>query len=235
MGNSANASSAAKSAAVRVSIVDHTRLYREGLAQILTREPGMHVVSTAADLEEASIRFKSPPPDVVLFHMRLPESLNVLRTVALAAPAAKIVAIGIAETEEEVIACAEAGAAGYLSREGSYEDLMSTIRSVMEGETRCSPRIAATLLKRLATLALGQRSRGTTVHLTLREWQIIRLVDRGLANKEIARHLSINVRTVKNHVHNILEKLQVHRRGEAAALVREIRSPLREAVRLPFP
>lgn len=208
-------------ASIRVGIVDHIRLYREGLAQILGREPGIDVVGMAGNADGDCADLRDLRPDIVLFHMPLPENLNALRAVVQLTPEARIVALGISETEDEVLACVEAGAAGYLSREGSYEDLVCTIKTVAQGETRCSPRMTATLLRRVASLAAEQHARRITVRLTVREWEIIKLVDQSLSNKEIAQRLSIDVRTVKNHVHNILEKVNVHRRGEAAALMRE--------------
>ncbi len=206
---------------IRVLIVDDTRLYREGLAHILGREDDISVVGTAARREESLVCVRDLHPDLVLLHMAMPDSMATLRAVVNAAPEVKIVALGVAESESEVIACAEAGVAGYLLRDGSLDDLMATVQSVARGEMLCSPRIAATLLKRVASLAAERQSWKTQAHLTSREIEIVQFIDQGLSNKEIARRLSIEVRTVKNHVHNILEKLQVHRRGEAAALVRE--------------
>lgn len=216
-------------AVIRVSIVDHTRLYREGLAQILRQEPGVEVIGLAADADEAAPHLRDLRPDVVLFHMLLPDNLEALRAVARLAPEVRTVALGISETEEEVLSCVEAGALGYLPHEGSCEDLMSTIRGVVRGETHCSPRITATLLRRVGTLTAERPLHKVALRLTVREWQIMTLVDQGLGNKEIARQLSIEIRTVKNHVHNILEKLQVHRRGEAAAIVREARQTIPKA------
>src|SRR5439155_827652 len=106
------------------------------------------------------------------------------------------------------------------AREASIDDLVTVIESVARGEAICSPRVAAGLLRRVAALAAGHGGDLPRAQLTNREREIVRLIDNGLSNKEIARALGIEVATVKNHVHNILEKLQVHRRGEAAARVR---------------
>jgi DNA-binding NarL/FixJ family response regulator len=108
-------------------------------------------------------------------------------------------------------------------RDGSLDDLVAIVQSVARGETLCSPRVAAILFKQVAVLASERQSRILSVHLTTREREIVDLIDRGLSNKQISHQLSVEVRTVKTHVHNILEKLQVHRRGEAAAWVREVR------------
>jgi DNA-binding NarL/FixJ family response regulator len=161
-------------------------------------------------------------PDIILMRTDSTESLETLRTVLGRVPTTKVVALGVSEAEDEIIECAEAGIAGYLPRNGSLEDLVVLIQSVARGEAQCSPRIAATLLRRVATLAGERRSTAALGRLTPREHEIVGLIDQSLSNKEIAQRLSIEVRTVKNHVHNILEKLQVHRRNQAAAQLRAV-------------
>ena len=213
---------------VRVAIVDDTRLFREGLAHILTREEYVSVAGMAGPLDESLALVRDIRPDVVLLRMATPESLQILRAIAEVTPA-KVIVLGVSESEDEVIACAEAGAAGYLLRDGSVADLVAAVQSVASGETLCSPRIAATLLRRVAALAAERQSLAVLAHLTRRETEIVELIDQGLSNKEIARRLTIEVRTVKNHVHNVLEKLQVHRRGEAAARVRKAQPVHRSA------
>ncbi len=129
-------------------------------------------------------------------------------------------ALAVSEVESDVLAWAEAGVVGYVPREASLEDLVSTIEAVVRGELRCSPRIAATLFRRVTKLSANRRHTPQGIHLTPRELEILDLIDHGLSNKQIAGKLGIEVATVKNHVHNILEKLQVNRRGEAAARMR---------------
>lgn len=206
---------------IRILIVDDTRLYREGLAQILVRDDRLSVVGVAGERDDALACVRELDPDIVLLHMGMPDSFGILRAVVATAPRTKVVGLRVAETEDEVLACAESGIAGYLSREGSLDDLLSTVESVARGEVLCSPRVAATLLRRVATLAAERRPRAAAANLTPREREIVGLIDEGLSNKEIAFRLSIEVHTVKNHVHNVLEKLAVHRRSEAAARLRE--------------
>ncbi len=206
--------------AVRVLVLDDTRLYREGLANILQGEEWVAAVDTAAGAEAALDRVGRFSPDVVLVNMAMVGSVAILGAVVGAAPDACVVAIGVSEREDDVVVCAEAGVSGYLLREGSLADLRATVESVARGETRCSPRIAATLPRRVAGLTAEWFSKAGRTHLTVREHEILGLIDEGLSNKEIAQRLSIEVRTVKNHVHSILEKLQVRRRGEAAARMR---------------
>jgi two-component system nitrate/nitrite response regulator NarL len=162
----------------------------------------------------------------VLLDMTVEDSLRLAQVLS---ESASVVALAIAETETSVIACAEAGAVGYVPRDASLADVAAVLRSVAAGETVCSPRIAAGLLRRLGARAAGAAAGASepTASLTPREVQILALIEQGMSNKEIARRLCIAVATVKNHVHNILEKLQVQRRAEAAAHLR--RTPGRGA------
>jgi two-component system, NarL family, nitrate/nitrite response regulator NarL len=205
---------------MRVLIVDDVSLYREALASVLGREPSIDAVETADDVDAALRRLGDAPPRVVLLNMATVRSADVLDALVGAAPRTPVVALAVSETEDEVVACAEAGVAGYLIRQDSLAALVAVIHSVAKGETLCSPRVAATLLRRVAALAGERKVQAMPARLTARERQVLQLVDAGLSNKQIARRLSIDIRTVKNHVHHILEKLQVHSRGEAAACLR---------------
>src|SRR6266571_3842650 len=149
--------------------------------------------------------------------MAMHDSGGVVRVVLTRVPHARVVALGVIEDYDDVLGCAEAGVPGYVPREASIDDIVGVIESVHRGEAICSPRVAASLL---AALAAGSVAGPLRAHLTDREREVVHLIDDGLSNKEIARELGIEVATVKNHVHNILEKVQVHRRGEAAAQVR---------------
>lgn len=205
---------------IRVLIFDHSRLYRQSLALSLGQREGLFMLDGAASLDESIGRMRDLHPDVVLLRAVMPASFAAMRVIAETAPDVKIVALEVSETEEDMIGCAEAGIAGYLPQGGSLDDLVTIIQSVARGEVVCSPRMAATLLRRVAILAAERQTCDVQPHLTRREMEIAHLIDQGLSNKEIARNLCIDFRTVKNHVHSILEKFQVHRRGEAAAQLR---------------
>jgi len=211
---------------IRVAIVADIRLYREGLARVLERQPNISVVATAATSDGSLAPLLQLGPDVILIDKAMPDSLAAMRRVAVAAPGAKVVSLSVREGEGEgeddrdVLASAEAGAIAYVPREASLEDLVAVIECAVRGEAVCSPRVAGALLRRIAALATDGRSDRVPARLTKREREIMGLIDEGLSNKEIAKRLRIEVATVKNHVHNILEKLQVHRRGEAAARLR---------------
>jgi DNA-binding NarL/FixJ family response regulator len=195
------------------------RLYRESLIRRLLEEPSIRIVGDVDRCDHLLAAVQRAPPDVVVLDIGLPNSRQWLSEVRAAKPELKIIALGIPEHGQAVIAWAEAGADGYVAQEASVEDFVATVRAVAGGELRCSPRVAAALIRRVFALA----SRGTTTPaavLTPRELEILELVERGFANKQIAQRLSIRVPTVKNHVHNILEKLHARGRGEAAALLR---------------
>jgi two-component system, NarL family, nitrate/nitrite response regulator NarL len=204
----------------RVFIVAGIRLFREGLAAALEREHGFTVAGTASSADEAAVALQDGAPDVVLLDTLTPDAATAIRRIRAANPEARVVALGVPDEDERVIAWAEAGVASYLAREASLAELAEALDSLARGEAVCSPRIAAALLRRVATLAGARPANGAAGTLTSREREIVALIDEGLSNKEIARRLVIEVATVKNHVHNILEKLRVGTRGEAAAVVR---------------
>src|SRR2546428_2958237 len=207
---------------IRVAIVADIRLYREGLARILERQPNISVVATAATSDGSLAPLSQLAPDLILIDMAMPDSPAAIRRVAVAAPGAKVVSLSVREGEDhgDVLASAEAGAIAYVPREASLEDLVAVIECAVRGEAVCSPRVAGALLRRIAVLATDGRSDRVPARLTNREREIMGLIDEGLSNKEIAKRLRIEVATVKNHVNNVLDKLQETRRGEEDALVR---------------
>jgi two-component system, NarL family, nitrate/nitrite response regulator NarL len=206
---------------IQVIIVSDTRLYREGLALSLARDDRLVVVGVADTVAAALTCIEEKNPDVALLDFAIRDALALPRAIAAGQIHVKVVAFSVADTEDEVCECAEAGIAGYVARNGSKEDLIAAVENAVRGEVFCSPRVAGSLFRRLAAHVQTTRRRSPEAPLTCREQDIIALIDRGLSNKEIARQLKISLPTVKNHVHNILEKLQVRRRGAAAALLRE--------------
>jgi two-component system nitrate/nitrite response regulator NarL len=207
-------------APIRLFILAEVRLYREGLELILGREDTFRVVGGAPSLGPAMPLIRRSRPDIVLLDLAS-EGLTVARTLRLELPETKLVALAIREVDDEVIAWAEAGMAGYVSRQASLTDLSATIRRAAVGELVCPPQITANLVRHLSDMATRRPAADGLAQLTTREMDVVRLVGCGLSNKEIARELSIALPTVKNHVHSILEKLQVHRRGDAASMMRE--------------
>jgi two-component system nitrate/nitrite response regulator NarL len=201
---------------LRLAVVADIRLYRDGLAEALSRRGFAVLVAVSASGVD---RVVAASPDVVVVDLASESWVSVVHDL-LDDGRAAVVALAVPEEEPSVLACVEAGVAGYLPRDGSLEDLVRIVRAVARGETLASPRMVARLFRRLADLAAEREEEAPAPRLTSRQAEIIDLIDSGLSNKEIASRLSIELSTVKNHVHNILEKLQVVGRREAAALAR---------------
>jgi DNA-binding NarL/FixJ family response regulator len=204
---------------IRALIVAHTRLFREGLADALRQVAEIEVVATARSVDEAAARVAETRPAIALVDTGSADGVATVRALARELP---VVALAVPEHEAEIVALAEAGIAGYVTRDASLDDLVAAVTSVARGEALVSPRVAATLFRRVAALAAERRvtDEAGLPRLTRRERQIIDLIEAGLSNKEIAIRLQIQFATVKNHVHNILEKLQVAHRADAVARVR---------------
>jgi two-component system nitrate/nitrite response regulator NarL len=204
---------------LRVVVVTAVRLVREGLARILRNEGAIAMVEPASVLQATSLMATSRP------HVVAAESAIVRRT-DLAARAAEagtpLVAFGVPEEDEdEVLGCAEAGVGGMVASDATVEEFVDVLRAAATGEVRCSPRVTALLIRRVVTLASFSRTReGKVSNLTRREREIAAFIERGLSNKEIVSELGIEIATVKNHVHSLLEKLQVRRRGEVPLALR---------------
>jgi DNA-binding NarL/FixJ family response regulator len=203
----------------RIFIVVGVRLYRESLAQLLNSHQEFDVVGTASEGRTAATQLDKLNPHVGLLDMAVPH-VEVFVEAATRRPSRiPLVAIGVSDSDTDLLACAERGAAGFVTSDASLEELTGTIRRAAEGELLCSPRTAGTLLRRLGALAAERRSEATGILLTRREREIAALMREDLSNKEIAMRLRIEVATVKNHVHNVLDKLRVHRRSEAARVL----------------
>ena len=202
-----------------VLVVSELRLLAEGLVRLLESKPGIRVIGVATRARERLRPFAREAPEIVLLDSAT-EDPSVVRDVLDAVPGCKVVVVGVSEMEDDVIVWAEAGVAGYVSREASLDELTQAVLGAARGEVPISPKMAATLLRRVAALAAVHAPPAHDSRLTKRELEIVGLIDEGLSNKEIARRLCIELPTVKNHVHNILEKLQVNRRADAAALVK---------------
>jgi DNA-binding NarL/FixJ family response regulator len=203
----------------RVLVCAAVRLYREGLAAVLDSCEGLEVVATAGTTKEALALVDEWHPDVVLADTTLPENEGLIRALSRRPTKIQVIALGLRECEDDIIAHSEAGATALVTRDSSIEELILTIDRAVDGELRCSPAVAAVLLRRVRSLAAASKAT-RPVTLTRRELEILTLVDQGLSNKQIGSELLIQVPTVKNHVHNILAKLDVERRSEAAARLR---------------
>lgn len=192
------------------------RIYREGLHSALADDPRITSVTAVADSAACREALALLHPNVLVLDAVADGALAVARSARNSSTG--VIALGVAEEEPEVLALAEVGVSAYVTREQPLDGLVAAIVAVAEGEARCTPRITGILLRHVASLA-GERERrageARQVHLTRREAEILSLVTSGLSNKQIAHQLSIELPTVKNHVHNILEKLGVRSRAQA--------------------
>jgi DNA-binding NarL/FixJ family response regulator len=202
--------------------VSSVRLLRDGLATILQGHARVHSVSRAANAETALVALAKSNATLILLDVASDDGLSIARRIMEAAPGIHILGFAAREYDHDVVAYAEAGMSGFVPRDASTDDLFEAIDRAMNGELLCSPSAAGTMYRRIASMAGIRGIDSLAPRLTGREREIVRCIDVGLSNKEIARELRIGVSTVKNHVHNILEKLRVSRRGEAAAHVRRI-------------
>jgi DNA-binding NarL/FixJ family response regulator len=202
---------------VRVFVASDVRVYREGISRLIATADSLELAGAAATGESLARLRQGARPDVVLVDAIERVDLVLVREIPSAAGDAHVVAL-VAPEREDLLAWAGAGVSGFLSWEASPEQLVETLERVARGESPCSEDVADALLRRV------RENRGGSftfkASLTEREAQIAKLVADGLSNKAIASRLSIELATVKNHVHSILEKLRVHSRGEAAAKLR---------------
>lgn len=198
------------------------------MASVLSGEPDLTVVGSAITPEEALGRVETC--DIVLVSTSLPDNgaLHVTRAIADSEAPTKTLVFGLGESEPEILAYVEAGAAGYVLKEASVEDLVENIRAVADGQALVSPAIARTLMERVADLVRVCDDLGITIggiaELTRRETEVLVLIADGKTNQEIADEMIIELGTVKNHVHNLLKKLNVSNRAEAARYFNLMRS-----------
>ncbi len=213
---------------IRTMIVDDHALFRRGLEMVLAGEPDIELVGQASDGAEAVEKAAESVPDIVLMDIRMPRSngIEACRAMKEAAPSAKIIILTISDEEEDLFEAIRAGASGYLLKDIPLDEVADTVRAVHGGQSLINPSMAGKLLTEFAALARrDDEERAQEVpapRLTEREMQVLKLVARGMNNRDIAKELFISENTVKNHVRNILEKLQIHSRMEAVMVaVRE--------------
>jgi two-component system nitrate/nitrite response regulator NarL len=202
---------------IRVLIVADVRLYREGLAASLVSRDHLVVMGTCGSRADALAQIERLSVDVVIVDMATKESLDLIADMGRAAAGAKILAFAVEEVASEILDCAQAGAAGYVTVDATIDELVAAIESIARGELVCPPHIAATLFCHVSRRADRRAQDVQRRTLTGRERQVLQFIQEGYSNKEIAQRLCISEPTVKNHVHNLLEKLQVNSRSQAAA------------------
>ena len=204
---------------VRVFVASDVRVYRESLSRLVATENGLELAGAAKTAESPSRLRGGTQPDVVLVDATQHSDLVAAREIASAAGEAHMVVLVAPDQDDDLLAWTGVGASGFLSWDASSNQLVEILRRAAHGESPCSQDIAEGFLRREREKL--DENPASKESLTKRESQIADLVVDGLSNKAIASSLSIELATVKNHVHKILEKLGVHSRGEAAAQLRQ--------------
>jgi len=207
---------------IRVFIVSNVRLLREGLATLLRECPSIEVLG-ANSVQETQNALPTMTTDVALVDALSPGDSDMVMALRNPRTRMRIVAFGIRETASEVLACAAAGIDGYVPMDAALGDMVTAIENVVRGELACSPKVAASLFHSIgfSRTAIANRT-AMAAPLTTRELQVADLLNRGCPTKEIAWRLGVRPCTAKNHIRNILHKLQVRRRGQAVAKLRTL-------------
>jgi two-component system NarL family response regulator len=205
---------------IRVLVADDHVLFRRGLEMVLQAEGDIEVVGEAGDGLEALRRAEELLPDVVLMDVRMPKQTGIEACLAIkeAVPSTRIVMLTISDEESDLFEAVRAGANGYLLKDIPGDEIAAGIRAVHTGHSLISPSMASKLLAEFAQISRREEEAPNphAPKLTAREVEVLRLVARGMGNRDIGQELYISENTVKNHVRNILEKLQLHTRMEAA-------------------
>ncbi len=201
---------------IRILVADDHAIVREGLRALIGTEPGLELVGEAADGEEAVIKARLLQPDVVLLDLVMPrkDGLAALGEIVRDKPSVRVVVLTSFAEADRVIPAIKAGAAGYLLKDSSPQDLLRAIHDVSVGEASLHPAIARKVIDEMHRQQTTQNAAET---LTPRETEILGLVAQGRTNQDIAGRLSLSERTVRTHVSNILAKLHLSNRTQAAA------------------
>ena len=208
---------------IKILLVIEVRLIANIFAEVLEEEPDFMIVGRSENVEGALKIIQDQQVDVALVSVGLPGlgAVELTRAIVESALNTKVLALGLADDTDDVLKYIEAGAAGYILKDSSLLDLIEIMRSTQRGEAQVSARMAGAMMERLSSLAKMFSTTETNftddVRLTPREREVLQYIGQGCTNQEIASHLLVEIGTVKNHVHSILEKLHVSNRDEAAS------------------
>ncbi len=209
---------------IRIVVVDDHPMFRDGVAAILQSEADMEVAGQGASAEEAVRLASDLMSDVMLLDIDMPgNGLEAARRITEAYPVIRIIMLTVSESEENLLAAMKAGAKAYILKGVAGRELLRIVRLVLAGESYVPPALAASLLTDLGRPGGSKRTAEARAELTQREMEILELVAKGMSNKEIGEKLYLSEKTVKHYVTNILQKLQVHNRVEAALLAQKSR------------
>jgi DNA-binding NarL/FixJ family response regulator len=207
---------------LHIIVISEVRLLGEGLALALEREASLSVCGCFGALDDALRSLAPLQPDIVLLNTDLRAATDAITRLRAVAPGAKVIALAINENLEDVVAWAQAGAAGYIPSTAALREVAPLLADIVRGEQPCAARVAAGLLQRVGDMGPSKGFAAATASPaapTAREMQVLEMISSGLSNKEIARGLNIGLATTKSHVHNLLGKLGLQRRGQVASWI----------------
>jgi len=209
---------------ISILVIEDNRLLRDGIAEILKKQPDMHVVATFGDGENVLFMIGKHNPNIVILDLGLhnQNSLEIVKLTKLHFPETKIIVMDLIPLQADVIEFVEAGVLGFILKDASVAEFLKTIRSVYQGARVLPPHLTGSLFSQIVDHAINEFKTSAiveSVRLTTREKQVIALIANGSSNKDIAQKLQVSAYTVKSHVHNILEKLALHTRVQIASQV----------------
>lgn len=214
---------------IRLLLIEDSRLLRDGIVEKLEGHNDINIVGASGDPEDIILRIHKMKPTVILLDhgLRNQDSLHVAEIVKKEFPAAKVIVINLAPVHGDILQFVHAGASGFILRDATLHDFLTTIRAVAEGEKVLPPILNASLFSQIIehAAAADNGNATKTVHMTKREEEVVGLMSEGLSNKEIGQRLHVATYTVKSHVHNIMEKLALHTRLQVANSVYTDDSP----------
>lgn len=204
---------------ISVALIEDNRLVREGITALLSQLPDIHVVAGESSVDTSLLREVNPQVVLLDLGLRNGDSLRLAQRVRKEFPESKVIVMDLLPVREDIVEFVNAGVSGFIMKDATLDDLVSTIRSVAQGAHVLPPQMTATLFSQIAreAVARGRPEALESVRMTKREREVINLIAEGLSNKEIAARLHIATHTVKSHVRNVMEKLTLHTRLQIAA------------------
>ena len=213
---------------IQILLIEDNRILREGITAMINGHGDVTVVGVSDGREDTLSKARAVKPHVVLMDLGLDSqnSLDIVESLKKEFPGIKIIGMGLASTQSDILEFVQAGAEGFILKNATVEDVIKTIRAVAGGETVLPPLMTGSLFSQVTEHALlkGKRNLTAAIRMTGREKEVIALIVEGMSNKQIAGRLNIATFTVKSHVHNILEKLALHSRLQIAMHARDVKT-----------
>lgn len=205
---------------IKILLIEDNRILRDGIKALINAQSDLTVVTATGSSRDTLLQVRTAKPQVVLIDLGLwnANSLRTVETLSKKFPGTQVIGMGLIPSQRDIIEFVEAGAAGFILKDASIEDVLATIRSVAGGTRVLPPPLAGSLFTHVVEQALkkGKGALPAAVRMTKREREVIGLIADGMSNKEIAQRLNLSTYTVKSHVHNILEKMALHSRLQIA-------------------